>query len=237
MAQSPNRQQLGAQVGRMVFQTRATSKLIEKKLGNSAQLQSALAKRGMGHVSAKKLADVFSGRDKSGLSQAELTKTVEALREAGIAKQPRTGRQLVTTAASEIKKGHVLPSLERSGRARGVMGVAEARALEEQMRAAQGQETNGILDKMRGVAGRMQAANRDESAEVDAAALAQLQQDAETRVSDADKGGIRGLRDSLKRALGIQDKPVTGDKIAARKVYKGGTDTSEHRQGGIGPGV
>lgn len=215
-----SRQALGTHVGRVIFQSRATTKLIAKKLESlpGEKLKSALERRGLGDVSVKKLSEVLSGQDRTGMKQHELKQAVEALQEVGVAKKARTASKMVQTAADEIQKGRGLNSLEQHGRnlKKNLNDLGAQRALEEEMmrRAGRG-EPVGVLEKMRGVVGSMQRANRD--GEGMTKAMEKLASDPEQHMAEQDQGGIRGLRHSIRRVLGIQSAaPVTSNMAPLR---------------------
>ncbi len=215
-----SRQDLGTHVGRVIFKSQATSKAIAKKLSAlpADKLQAAMERHGVGDVSVKKLSEVLSGKDRVGMKQHELRKAVEALQDVGVAKQVRTASQMVQTAAEEIQKGRGLGSLEPGKRLlRNVNDLGAQRALEEQMMRSEGRgEPVGILDKMRGVVGSMQRANKDGVGMTKA--MEKLAANPEASVSAQDQGGIRGLRHSIRQALGIQhDHHVTMNVIRKAK--------------------
>jgi len=206
MPMRASRQDLGTHVGRVIFRSQATSKAIEKKLSAlpADKLKAAMERRGLGDVSVKKLSEVLSGKDKVGMKQHDLRRAVEALQEVGVAKEARTASQMVQTAAQEIQKGNGLRSIDPGKRLlKNMNDVGAQRQLEEQMMRSEGRgEPVGIMEKVRGVIGSMQRANKDGAGMTKA--MEKLTANPEVHVSGDDQGGIRGLRHSIRQALGIQ---------------------------------
>ena len=203
-----SRQELGTHVGRVIFKAQSTSKAIAKKLSAlpADKLKSAMERRGLGDVSVKKLSDVLSGKDRVGMKQGDLRRAVEALQDVGVAKEVRTASQMVQTAAQEIQKGNGLRSLEPGKRLlKNVNDLGAQRQLEEQMMRSEGRgEPVGIMEKVRGVVGAMQRANKDGVGMTKA--MEKLAANPEVHVAGDDQGGIRGLRHSIRQALGIQQE-------------------------------
>lgn len=229
-----SRQQLATHVGRVVFQSRATTKAIARKLESlpGDKLKSALERRGLKEVSVKKLSEVLSGKDRASLSRQDLKQAVEALQEVGVAKKELTARQMVQTANEEIQKGRGLKSLEPGLRfQKNINDLNAQRALEEDMLRREGRgESKGILDTLRGVSGAMQQANRDGQAST--RAMERLTSNPEQHVSEQDRGGIRGLRHSIRRVLGMQtSSPINSSVALPRANDDHGLDLPQNPKG------
>ncbi len=198
----------------MIFKGQATS---AKRIAQTLQalpadkLKVAMEKRGLKDVSIKKLSEVLAGKDKVGMKHGELKNVVEALQEVGVARQARTASQMVMTASQEARtvRGVSGSSRDREVLFNNTNEISGARALEEgdnHSTSSAAEESRGILARMRGVVGQMQRANRDEGAP--SAEFASLQKNPEEHLASQDQGGIRGLRFSMRRALGIQESPI-----------------------------
>lgn len=213
MPQRVSQQAIGTHVGRVIFGGQATSKLIAHKLDSlpADKLKAAMQRRGLGDVSLKKVSDVLSGKDKVGMKQHDLKRMVEALQEVGVAKQASTASHMVMTAAQEIQKGNGLMSLDAHGQRFSQPISAQSATLSAEMKdaARTSSEPKGILARLRGVVGEMQKANRDVAEGASSHALDGLRANAEARVSTQDEGGIRGLRQSMRSALGSVSKRVS----------------------------
>lgn len=200
-------QALSTHVGRVIFRGQATSKLIAHKLDTlpADKLKAAMQKRGLGDVSVKKIADVLSGKDRGGMKQHQLKQVVEALQEVGVAKRAYDASHMVATASQEIQKGRGLASLDPHGR---MMASAnrEVRGYSPPVTSTESASTEehrpGIMERMRGVVGEMQQANREITDT--SQALNALQSNPESHLSAQDQGGINGLRRSIRQALGFQ---------------------------------
>ncbi len=186
MPQRVSSQAIGTHVGRVIFGPQATSSLIARKLDAlpTGKIKAVMDRRGLRDISLKKMSDVLSGKDKAGMRHADIKRMVEVLQEVGIAKQGMAASRIVMTAAAEIQKGHGLGSMDRGGRF-----LKEPQTNKEESSSRQ-----SILDRMRGVVGQMQRANREEAEE----SLNPEQKGVSTPSSD---GGIRGLRESMREVL------------------------------------
>lgn len=204
-------QALSAHVGRVIFRGQATSKLIAHKLDQlpAEKLKAAMQRRGVGDVSVKKIADVLSGKDRSGMKQHELRRVVEALQDVGVAKQAYGASHMVATASQEIQKGRGLGSLDPHGQKitsnnRDLRGISSPGSSPEPTQEEA--RRPGIMERMRGVVGEMQKVNRDT---IDTSqALSSLQSNPEAHLSGQDQGGIGGLRRSMRQVLGLQEKKL-----------------------------
>lgn len=215
MPQRVSSQAIGTHIGRVIFGGQSTAKLIAHKLDSlpADKLKSAMQRRGLGDVSLKKVSDVLSGKDKVGMKQHDLKRMVEVLQDVGVAKQASTASHMVMTAAQEVQKGRGLGSLDPHGHrflcvSKDVLGGPSSARMVEPV-SSQDPQPPGIMQRMRGVVGEMQKANREVGEAADSRALDALRADPDKHVSLQDDGGIRGLRQSMRSVLG---KPSVGDR-------------------------
>ncbi len=150
---------IGTSVGKMIFHGKTAKGIMRSLKGaDQSKLSKSLERRGLGHLSHEKIADVLSGKDRAGLRHGELKGIVESLQSSGLASAKRTASEMVTQASREAQL-KANPGLTPEAIKRRLKGIAvEQRVeanLEEQMKQAPaGESVSGILDRMRGAQGR-----------------------------------------------------------------------------------
>lgn len=186
-----SRRDLGASVGRMIFHGRGVERTL-REVGND-KLKSALQKHGLGDVSVEKMADVLSGKDRAGWSQAKVKRAVQALQDVHVASAHQGAGQMVLTASREAQTKE--PKMSAEERKLYMQKLARERRAEANAEA-EGTTTGsvGVLDGMRGAMGR---ANKQQGP---AAATA--------KGVPEDVGGARALREEMRQQLHLAPKMV-----------------------------
>lgn len=192
MPQRASRRDIGAAVGRMVFQGRDEHAIMRRlKAVGSSKLRDALAKRGLYDVTTKELTDVLTGKHQSGWSQAKLRNTVEAFQDLKVARAARSASAMVLTASREAQETAAQTSAgnELLKAKMRHMVVKERQKAEEE---AVDEPSLGVLDRMRGAMGR---ANRADAAPAS---------NGQGANGGSGAGSIREVRERWREELGLK---------------------------------
>lgn len=188
---------VGENVGRMIFHS-TTKKGIEGRLGKIDQgnFKKALERRGLSGISNEDIAEVMSGKHKSGWSQGKMRRVVEALQDVDVARKARSASQMVLQAARDAQG-------ERKDR---MQGLARERRKEANAEAEAGESgPMSVLDRMRGAMGR---ANKKTIRTAPAAAEGNEQN--QTPSLDRKKLKLQPKIKVPKKPSGDEENPYTG---------------------------
>lgn len=207
MPQRASRQDIGAAVGKMLFQGRDEHAIMRRlKSVGPSKLREALAKRGLQNVSTKELTDVLTGKHQSGWSQAKLRNTVEAFQDLKVARAARSASAMVLTASREAQTAAAASAMgSELLKSKMRHMVARERGTSEAESEASA-EPVGVLDRMRGAQGRANATERGAQ---------------RPSVATAPAGTIRELRERWREELGIQKPKI---KLPPQTSAKRGGD-------------
>lgn len=188
--------EIGSSVGRMIFRGQDTKRIQRRleKVGDE-KLKTALAKRGAGDVDTREIAKAMSGEGK-GWSPLKYKKVVAALQDVEVAQKAKSASAMVLKASRDAQQALEGPRLSPEQLKARMKVLARERRGEANAEETAAEGT-GVLDRMRGAMGRANKAER-------MTAQARLEEEAAMEVSP--ESTVRGLRESLRKDLGMQPR-------------------------------
>jgi len=187
MPQRATNQSVSSSVGKMIFHGQSAKRIEHRlKTVDQGKMKDLLVHRGLSKDTSE-MAKVLSGEHRSGWSPAKLRSAVEVLQEVGLARKAKTAHEMVLTA-SRTAQAAANPGLSALAVKRRLKGLAVERRAE----AGTDTQSTGVLDNMRGAAGRANAVNRE--------------QGAESSTEEPANKSVREMREEIRQEMKLQPR-------------------------------